>query len=497
MPNTIFCACSHAVQKLNNNAAVFCTNRFCAVLFVIIVAFFIYCIGIERESIWHDEWCTINVIEQPTFSAFMQELIRTENNPPLYYLLLRAWTLNGKYTSPVHIRLLSALFAAITVGLTFYFAGLISTNAAGWIAASIAATSPYMCWYAQEARNLSLSACMTLLCIITFYRFAVKPDSKIRLFEVALCMLLGIFSHYFIVFLIPAQLFLCWCFQEKTFFRKWVIILIPACLLFLLWIPCLKGQLDDFHTEWLGKPSLFFLWGMLRFFTGGLYYSSYPMLSLVAALLTGGFFLYGSIKALAEKSHTKETLYPLIFFIILLIIPLFISYFKPILFQGRRYLIYILPLFFIITAHGIYCMRTKCFRFIILSIVIGIQFYGDYQMVRFKQKRQWDSAAQAISKYSIPGDAVFSADYTNGSILSYYGIGCAELCVIPDMSVYETSLERYNRLWFVTFIQQCPYQTFFNRKYKKLREKTFYSHGGFVVRLILYDLRDSSHNLAH
>ncbi|MDV7389707.1 glycosyltransferase family 39 protein, partial [Arthrospira platensis SPKY1] len=108
-----------------------------------------------QESIWNDEWFTINEIQQADMASFFKEIIHGENTPPLYYILLRWWSGNGRKLDASYLRFLSAVFAAIAVGLTFRFGRALYGNQIGLIAALLLASSPYLCWYGQEIRSLT------------------------------------------------------------------------------------------------------------------------------------------------------------------------------------------------------------------------------------------------------------------------------------------------------------------------------------------------------
>jgi mannosyltransferase len=85
----------------------------------------------------------------------VQWIIKIDQHPPLYYLLLHYWiTLNG-YT-PYNVRLLSALFGAGTIPIIYLIGKRISGVMTGLVAAVILAFSPFNIYFAQETRMYTL-----------------------------------------------------------------------------------------------------------------------------------------------------------------------------------------------------------------------------------------------------------------------------------------------------------------------------------------------------
>ncbi len=99
-----------------------------------------------------------------TFSVWMashsvgdmlQWIVRIDQHPPLYYLLLHYWiALNGD--TPYYVRLLSVLFGAGTIPIIYLIGKRMSGVVMGLVAALILALSLFNIYYAQETRMYSL-----------------------------------------------------------------------------------------------------------------------------------------------------------------------------------------------------------------------------------------------------------------------------------------------------------------------------------------------------
>jgi mannosyltransferase len=82
-------------------------------------------------------------------------MIRIDQHPPLYYLLLHYWMIL-KGDTPYYVRLLSALFGAATIPIIYLIGKRISGAVMGLVAAVFLALSLFNIYYAQETRMYTL-----------------------------------------------------------------------------------------------------------------------------------------------------------------------------------------------------------------------------------------------------------------------------------------------------------------------------------------------------
>lgn len=99
--------------------------------------------------------------------AMLDWIVRIDQHPPLYYILLHLWIrLVGD--GPTAVRLLSALLSTLTLPAFFFLGRKLLGPAGGLLAALILALSPFHVRFAQEARMytlLMLNATWTLLAL--------------------------------------------------------------------------------------------------------------------------------------------------------------------------------------------------------------------------------------------------------------------------------------------------------------------------------------------
>lgn len=183
-------------------------------IFILILTLILRLISLN-QSLWLDEGIQWWAVTTFPLKHLIAEYIKGDFNPPLIHIILYFWVkLFGD--SEISLRLPSVLFGLGTVYFTYKIAKLLKTKAT--IAGLLAATSPLLIYYSQEARMYSLAA---FTATATLYFLTKK--SKIYSLLFAILML---YSHYLTWLLIP--------------------ILSPLVLLFLIpWLPTLWSQLNQ------------------------------------------------------------------------------------------------------------------------------------------------------------------------------------------------------------------------------------------------------------
>lgn len=157
--------------------------------------------GLERQSLWFDEAFSVQTAGLPIVDLLRANLV--DAHPPLYYLFLSGWlTLAG--ASEYAARYPSALFSLLTIPLLLALGRRLIDRRAGLIAAAIAAFSPFLVYYGQEARMYTLlvvEACVTSLIVA---RLTDRPTWRWTLgYGAAAAALL--YTHYYGAFLLAAH----------------------------------------------------------------------------------------------------------------------------------------------------------------------------------------------------------------------------------------------------------------------------------------------------
>lgn len=123
----------------------------------------------------------------------------SDTNPPLYYLLLNAWT-RAFGTGDVALRLFSAWWAVAALPLVWLIGRDLDGERVAWSASALYALSPLALYYSAEGRMYSLL--WFLVCLLAWLTLRIARDGG-RSWHAVLCVLVGVgglLSHYFFAF---------------------------------------------------------------------------------------------------------------------------------------------------------------------------------------------------------------------------------------------------------------------------------------------------------
>lgn len=128
---------------------------------IILVGFSLRCWNLGSESLWFDEAYTAFAAQQAP--ARLVEIVRVDNSPPLYYLLMHFWTATfGE--SELALRAPSAVAGSIALILTAHLARRWLDDPLAELAAiALGAVSFLLIRYAHEARGYELFALAALI----------------------------------------------------------------------------------------------------------------------------------------------------------------------------------------------------------------------------------------------------------------------------------------------------------------------------------------------
>jgi hypothetical protein len=120
------------------------------VIFITLIGGFLRVYLLANKGMWLDETFSVWVANH-SVADMLQWIVKIDQHPPLYYLLLHYWVaLNGD--TPYYVRLLSALFGAGTIPIIYLIGKRISGAVMGLAAAVFLALSLFNIYYAQETR---------------------------------------------------------------------------------------------------------------------------------------------------------------------------------------------------------------------------------------------------------------------------------------------------------------------------------------------------------
>ena len=146
--------------------------------FVIIIAVlggFLRVILLGTKGMWLDETFSVWLASH-SVGDMLHWMVKIDQHPPLYYLLLHYWiALNGD--TPNNVRLLSVLFGAGTIPIIYLIGKRMSGVVMGLAAAVLLALSLFNIYFAQETRMYTLLTFNAAVAIYTLVRLLTDSRS--------------------------------------------------------------------------------------------------------------------------------------------------------------------------------------------------------------------------------------------------------------------------------------------------------------------------------
>ena len=131
---------------------------------------------LANKGMWLDETFSVWIANHGVVDM-LQWIVKIDQHPPLYYLLLHYWIALVGNTTPYSVRMLSVLFGAGTIPVIYLIGKRISGVVAGLAAAVIFALSPFNIYYAQETRMYTLLTFNASTAIYALVRLLTDPRS--------------------------------------------------------------------------------------------------------------------------------------------------------------------------------------------------------------------------------------------------------------------------------------------------------------------------------
>jgi mannosyltransferase len=174
-----------------------------AMALIVLAAFALRVYRLDAQSVWYDEGWSWHLARLP-----LDQMVRetaADRSPVLYYALLHGWIeLAGQ--SEFAMRFLSVCADVGAVALVIAMARSLSRRRWGAIVAGMVYTlCPFALWYAQETRMYALVAALCLGSSYWLWRWLRAPVSARPLIASAALLALAVHSHYYAIFLLPAQ----------------------------------------------------------------------------------------------------------------------------------------------------------------------------------------------------------------------------------------------------------------------------------------------------
>lgn len=429
---------------------------------------------------------------------------------PLYTLILHIWMqLFG--TDIITARLLSFLFFLITIPNLYKLIKLVSNPHTATLGVILYLLSPFLVWYSQEARTYSLLTLITTINHLKFLEF-IRSEGKSAKFKYFLSSLVGIYTHYFFIFILFSQavyilIKLLNHKIDRKLFVKYILNTALVGLFFLPWAIYVYSLGLAANTQPLIPPPtsfnliqvyLNFLVGFQTQFVQSLAISLWPLLIMIL------LFVF--------SRKLKITLESVDYFVITSFLPVIlvyiISFYKPIFLP--RYLIIVVPSLFTLIAWILVNFGRRVLSGVtgtlLLLMLVSLNYQNNSNLTPVKE--DFKQTVEYLESNATSRDLVaVSAPFTVYPI-EYYYRGLARIDTIPHWDRYQadasiprfspSSLEQqilsyttvYNRLFTVLSYDQ-GYQTeivdYLDNHYQLLDSKNYPSNILVRVYKLRYD----------
>ena len=130
---------------------------------------------LDKNGMWLDETFSVWLANHSVVDM-LQWIVKIDQHPPLYYLLLHYWIAHYGDT-PYYVRLLSVLFGAGTIPIIYLIGKRMSGVVMGLAAAVILALSPFNIRFAQETRMYTLLTFNAAVAIYALVRLLTDSRS--------------------------------------------------------------------------------------------------------------------------------------------------------------------------------------------------------------------------------------------------------------------------------------------------------------------------------
>lgn len=372
---------------------------------------------LDSQGLWFDETYTVFVAGQ-TPERMMQYLLTDGVHPPLYYGGMAVWIrLFGD--SVWSLRLPSVLFGVLAVWVTSLLARRMAGEWEARFAAFLAACSPFLIWYSQDARMYSLECLAAVAAVYCFWNFLQRSNAASLLgLILSHAVLYG--THYFGVFVFIAEglfLVLYW----RKYLRRWLPFLAAqtfALIPLMYWVYLLLHRDNgSFGIGWIPKPGWTDpLLTLSNFMTasGGVW--SFPAVaSGVVMLVLLGAALY--------RARNPEAVGFAVFWIVIPVgMAWAVSQQLPVYID--RYLILSLPALVVLLSIGARSLsgwKTVAAAALLAAAMLP-GLWNIFQEAEGYRKEGWKQAAESLQAQFAPGDLLLLRVYQEVVPLQYYGV---------------------------------------------------------------------------
>jgi mannosyltransferase len=360
---------------------------------------------VDDEGLWFDELWTWRQA-QLRLPLLLSDLSDKDVHPPLYPLLILAWTAVAGYDAWA-LRLPSVLWGACVPVVTALLARTLFGLPTALIAAAAVALNRFTVHYSQEARSYSLLLLLSTATVAAWWHAYLSPGPSDRLTRrhwlYVVLASLTLYTHVFGAFLIGyialAELWLARRSRGRPrAWRLWIAPHLAIAAAFTPWLPALWRQTRRVQEEfWIPTPTPRTLLTFLREYAGHTFLALTTGVLIVVALLYARPAPSPAADARPCSPSDRARLVWLLGLVVWLLgVPYALSVLSQSILHAKS-AIAAVPALLIVAAHGL----TRLPRAMQVTLVVAwscVSLYGIHTQVYGKQNREsWREMAQVVN----------------------------------------------------------------------------------------------------
>lgn len=208
------------------------------------------------RAYWVDEGISVGIASSPI--SQIPHLLRLDGSPPLFYVLLHFW-LRCFGASPLSTHVLAMLISLAVVPVAFWAGRSLFGREAGFAAAALAATSPFLTWYGTETRMYTLLVGLCLVAL-TFTVRAVRYRIRRHAVGAVVASAAIIYTHNWGLYVIAVTalvvLVQAWRSADRSLVKGVVVTALGVGVLYSPWLPTLFAQVGSTAAPWAVPPGV-------------------------------------------------------------------------------------------------------------------------------------------------------------------------------------------------------------------------------------------------
>lgn len=374
--------------------------------------------GVESgKHLWNDSVVSVVVVDRLGPVEMLTVLPRYDPHPPLYYLVLDAWT-SVFGSSVLAGRALSIVVGVASVPLLYLVAAELFDRNVGLVSASLLAVSPYHVRISQTVRMYALLLAAALVSYLMFQRLLDRWDKRQGFVYAVATFVAGGVHAFGALVLVAQSLTVIWLAGrgDRVRRKRWLLGVQSAVALSLApwYIVLLKTSVSDerYPIDWLTAPDHVDVYESLLLYLGPelteLDVFWLAALLPATALLLLGVYGVGQRGMESEDGWSAEVV--LAAWLIVPVLAAFVASYvvRPVL--HPRYFAGTSVAALIAVSRGLYSVDTRDLRALILVAVVAVSFvglsgyYGETAALR--EEFPWESSARYIDGNAASGDVV-------------------------------------------------------------------------------------------